>query len=431
MRRGTWADPRTWRLATRFAAASAVTLCAGAATLGVWVTREIETSVLRRVAADSALYVEALIGPRLERLVSGALQADERVALEDALGRAARGRVVLIKIWDPSGRIAYVMDPALAGQRFASRGLDAAVGGSVVSRRSDLRGEENAFERALASSLIETYVPLRGADQGVVAVAEFYQVPDLLDAELDRARLSTWSIIAAATALMYALLAGMVRRGSDTIEWQRARLAEATVRLREVSAARAETEEAQRRRIARELHDGLTQDLATALLTLDRDDTRRTALARTAIESALREARWLARGLALPDLAALELEGVVERACSDHERKVGSRVARTIGPVPAEASPALKIAAYRIVQEALANAFRHGEGADVRVRASARDGWLILECADRGPGFVVNGDAGLGLRGMRERAELLGGRLEIESDHGAGTVVRAALPVSA
>lgn len=426
-------DPRRWRLATRFAVASAAILCVGAVILGVWVTREIETSVLRRVAADSALYVEALVGPRLQGLVSGTLSAEERVALEDALGRAARGRIVSIKIWDPDGTIAYATDPALVGRRFASRGLAVAAGGSVVSRRSDLRGEENEFERALAPSLIETYVPLRDpADQRVVAVAEFYQIPDLLQAELDRARLSTWSIIAVATALMYGLLAGMVRRGSDTIEWQSARLEETTARLRELSAARAQTEEEQRRRVARELHDGLTQDLATALLTLDRDDTRRTTLARTAIESALTEVRSLARGLALPDLAGLDLGAVVERACSEHERKIGRHVTRDIGPLPREASPALKIAAYRILQEALVNSFRHASGADVSVRAAAHDGWLQLECSDRGPGFGARPEEGLGIRGMRERAELLGGRIEIGADDGtAGTIVRASLPVSA
>jgi len=424
-------DPRRWRLATRFAAASAVILCLGAATLGVWVTREIETSVTRRVAADSALYVETLVGPRLQGLVSGSLAPDERLALEDALRGAARGRIVSIKIWDPDGTIAYATDPAVVGRRFASRGLQAAIGGSVASRRSDLRGEENAFERAFGDSLIETYIPLRSDDQRVVAVAEFYQVPDLLDAELDRARLSTWAIIAAATTVMYVLLAGMVRRGSDTIEWQRSRLEETTARLRELSAARAETDEEQRRRVARELHDGLTQDLATALLTLDRDDTRRTALARTAIESALDEVRSLARGLALPDLAALELAAVVERACSDHERKIGRHVARSIAPLPSGASPALKIAAYRILQEALANAFRHAGAADVSVRAAASDGWLVLECADRGPGFDARDREGLGIRGMRERAELLGGRVEIGADGDAGTLVRVCLPVSA
>jgi signal transduction histidine kinase len=137
----------------------------------------------------------------------------------------------------------------------------------------------------------------------------------------------------------------------------------------------------------------------------------------------------LARGLALPELAALDLGEVVERACSDHERKIGRHVDRAIGPLPVTSSPALKIAAYRILQEALANAFRHANGSAASVRVAARDGWVVLECVDAGPGLDGH-EEGLGIRGMRERAELLGGRVEIGTDGSSGTVVRASLPVS-
>ena len=113
---------------------------------------------------------------------------------------------------------------------------------------------------------------------------------------------------------MYALLAGMVRAGSDTIGRQQRALEAAVTdlrrsarRLREVGAARAETDEAVRRRVARELHDGLAQDLAAALMALPGDGS----LARAGIESALGEVRTLATGLALPDLASLSLDAVV------------------------------------------------------------------------------------------------------------------------
>ena len=432
--KGAWGfDPRRLRLSTQFAFASAVILCAGAVILGVWVTREIETSVVRRVAADSALFVDALLGDRVQSLEAGALTEEDRLGIADALERArGDGRIVSVKIWTPDGTVVYATDTSLVGRRLESQGLATALGGSVVSARSDLGGEENAYERALATSLIETYIPLRAAAGGrIVAVAEFYQLPDLLEAELARARFSTWLVIAVATIAMYALLAGMVRRGSDTIEWQRARLEATTARLREVSAARARTDEGQLRRVARELHDGLTQDLATALLTLGRDETRRSRLARAAIESALAEVQSLTRGLALPDLEPLELAAVVERACADHERKIGRHVPRRIGRLPAAGSLALKIAVYRILQEALANAFRHAHDAPVRVRAAAHDGTLVVECLDTGVGLGEKREEGLGIRGMRERAELLGGRIEIRSMDEGGTLVSATLPLSA
>ncbi len=425
------------RLSARFALASAAILCGGALVLGTWVTREIEQSVLRRVAADSALYVEALIGPPVQSLADGSFGERERTELARVVEGAGLGaRLVSVKVWRPDGTIVYASDPHLIGQRPASQGLTVALAGSVTSRRSDLVEEENAYERALAGSLIETYIPIRRASSDtVIAVAEFYQLPDLLEAELERARLSTWLIIAVATGAMYLSLAGMVRAGSDTIESQRhaleatvAELAATAQRLREVGAARTETDEAVLRRVAREIHDGLAQDLATALLTLERGSPSRDGLARAAIESALAEVRDLARGLALPDLQTLTLREVIEQACAAHERKTGRGVGRVIGQLPESAPTPVKIAVCRVLQEALANAFRHAPSATACVQATWGDGTLVLECADDGPGLPARPVLGLGIRGMRERVELLGGHLDIASPSAGGTHVRASLP---
>lgn len=428
---------RMTSLAARFALASAAILIAGAVLLGTWVTREIETSVIRRVAADSALYVEALVGPHVQRLPENWLLSEsERRALAGALEQASAQRgVVSIKIWNPYGVIVHATDPHLVGSRPASHGLDQALAGTVVSARTALKEEENEFERALASELIETYIPIRlPATDRVVAVAEFYQRPDVLEAELGRARTSTWAIIVVATLAMYALLAGMVRAGSDTIERQQralemavADLRRTTRRLREVSAARTETDEAHRRRVARELHDGLAQDLAAALVALPSTDA---SLARVSIESALTEVRALATGLALPDLEPLTLDAVIERACADHERKTGRRVARDVAPMPAAGQP-LKIGVYRMLQEALSNVLRHAPAASVHVRASRSNGVIRIECEDDGPGLPESVVPGLGMRGMRERVELLGGTLDFACGPREGTRVVATIPIDA
>lgn len=422
-------------LATRFALASAAILLAGAALLGIWVTREIETSVIRRVAADSALYVEALVGPHIQSLPEkGMLDEGERLALGRALAQASVARgVVSIKIWSSDGTIVHATDPHLVGSRPVSQGLERALAGTVISSRSSLDEEENEFERAVAGELIETYIPVRQlATDRIIAVAEFYQRPDLLEAELGRARTSTWAIIAISTALMYVLLAGIVRAGSDTIERQRRALQAAvsdltrtTTRLREVGAARAETDEALRRRVAHELHDGLAQDLAAALIALPTDNG---SIARAGIESALAEVRTLATGLALPDLASLSLGAVVERVCEDHERKTGRAVRRDVAALPEVAQP-MKIAVYRVVQEALSNALRHASGAPVRVRAAQWDGAIRIECEDDGPGLPKDFHPGLGVRGMRERVELLGGGFELGRGAHGGTRVLATIPL--
>jgi signal transduction histidine kinase len=96
----------------------------------------------------------------------------------------------------------------------------------------------------------------------------------------------------------------------------------------------------------------------------------------------------------------------------------------------AEAPVVAKIGVYRVLQEALSNAARHAAGAAIEVRLSGDDGDVQLEVRDRGPGFdpgTVRSDA-LGLAGMRERAELLGGTFEIgPRDDGPGTRIRLSL----
>ena len=90
-----------------------------------------------------------------------------------------------------------------------------------------------------------------------------------------------------------------------------------------------------------------------------------------------------------------------------------------------------KITAYRVVQEALTNAFRHAGGAGQRVRAAAHDGQLCLEVCDEGPGFdadkAFEDDHHLGLLGMRERVRSQGGAFRVESHPGGGTKVVACL----
>jgi signal transduction histidine kinase len=144
--------------------------------------------------------------------------------------------------------------------------------------------------------------------------------------------------------------------------------------------------------------------------------------------------RTIASGLRTPELERAKPAEIVRRAVADHERRAGARATVQIKGIPSRAPLATKIALYRILSEALSNAARHGHGASVEVRVTeSGDGQVLAEVSDQGPGFDVGQrprQDHLGLAGMRERAELLGGRLEVESSVGAGTRVRAYLPLS-
>jgi signal transduction histidine kinase len=152
------------------------------------------------------------------------------------------------------------------------------------------------------------------------------------------------------------------------------------------------------------------------------------------LDEALTDMRSIAAGLRSPELEGARPEEIVRRAVADHERRSGTGVTVDVEGVPETAPLATKIAMYRILSEALSNAARHGGGADVRVRVSRTDdGFVLVEVADAGPGFDAAASPGsnrLGLAGMRERTELLGGRFELESAPGSGTSVRARLPLT-
>ena len=152
------------------------------------------------------------------------------------------------------------------------------------------------------------------------------------------------------------------------------------------------------------------------------------------LSDALGEMRTIAAGLRTPELERAKPAEIVRRAVADHERRAGTRATVDINGIPDRAPLATKIALYRILSEALSNAARHGQGAGVAVGVTeSTDGQLVAEVSDKGPGFDVRrrpGRGHLGLAGMRERAELLGGRLEVESRIGAGTRVRAYLPTT-
>ena len=115
-----------------------------------------------------------------------------------------------------------------------------------------------------------------------------------------------------------------------------------------------------------------------------------------------------------------------------HERRTGTRVALEMDAVPQQAALPLKITVYRLLPEALNNAFRHANGAGQQVRVVSQDDQIVIEISDRGPGFDAGQASGwnghLGLSGMRERVESLGGRFKIESEIGQGTRIRANLP---
>lgn len=192
---------------------------------------------------------------------------------------------------------------------------------------------------------------------------------------------------------------------------------------------------AERRRIARDLHDGLAQELAfiaTQSQRLGRSEEsqeRTVAQLKAAAERALHESRIAIAVLTAADGATLE--SLIVRTADTFGARFPLEVEYDLQPGIA-VDDERRSALLRILHEALTNAVRHGRAERVRVQLSTENGGVRLQVADEGAGFdpiaAAEREDRLGLRSMRERAEMLGGSCEIRSRPGEGTVVEARLP---
>ncbi len=203
----------------------------------------------------------------------------------------------------------------------------------------------------------------------------------------------------------------------------------------ELAASRArivQAGDAERRRIERNLHDGAQQRLVSLLLTLRlcdaklaRDDPDAPELLRRAIaelSDALAELRELARGIHPAILTDRGLVPALELLAGRTSIPVAISVTGDLRlPRPVEA------AAYYLVAEALTNTTKHARASAARVHVAREQGDVLIEVSDDGVGGA-DGGTGSGLRGLADRVEALGGRLELTSAPGAGTTLRARIP---
>ena len=231
------------------------------------------------------------------------------------------------------------------------------------------------------------------------------------------------------------------------LEAKNAELQNQTDVVRELSGRLLEMQDEERRRLARELHDSIGQMLAAVKMSLSvvRVETRGlNPLVENAImdvtalvDQITREIRTISYLLHPPllDEAGLQsalrwfVDGFRERSNISTDLELPSNLGRL--------SPELEISIFRIVQEALTNIHRHSGSTTATVRIVPQGEELRLEIADAGRGIPTNkqlslthgGQAGVGIRGIRERLRQLGGRFELNSNSN-GTIVTAVLPVT-
>ena len=217
-------------------------------------------------------------------------------------------------------------------------------------------------------------------------------------------------------------------------------------RLRALSSKLILAQENERRRIASELHDGIAQSLSVIKYGIEHNiellkaegkstDVRPLSGIVDQIKSVSEEVRRIARNLAPSMLDDFGILATLGWLCSEFQSMHPSVSVERYNQVTENDVPVLlKVAIYRLLQEAFNNIAKHAEASVVRVRLEMPGDHLILTVQDNGKGFeLLPLDSGaahehvsLGLRNMRERVEATGGNFELESKSGVGTTIRAA-----
>lgn len=215
-------------------------------------------------------------------------------------------------------------------------------------------------------------------------------------------------------------------------------------RLQLLSQQLVEAQEAERRRIARELHDEIGQTLTAVKINLQAMQRRSGVLNLTdflqesldIVEQAIQQVRNLSLDLRPSLLDDLGLVATLRWYLDRQARWAGLSAQLTVTPPDLQLPANLETVCFRLVQEALTNALRHAQAQTIRVDLQQHDKELQLVIGDDGLGFEVEPTLkriaygkGLGLVGMQERVSLLGGRFELESAPGQGTQIRVFLPL--
>jgi signal transduction histidine kinase len=380
----------------------------------------ITTEVLGHSVAEPAIS---------KRLVEGDPGAIDRFDRE-VLDRLIVGDVRRIKIWRGDGTIVYSDETELIGKRFTldAEQLSVLDSGATAGGLSNLQRRENQFENE-ENGLLEVYTRIESPEGQPLLFEAYYSVETVKQRSAEV--LTPFRRITAG-ALLALLLLGVPLLGMLTLRLTRASRARERLMQRAV-----ESSEAERRRIARDLHDGVVQELAGTAFALS-GSAREASLppglrqeltdASGSLRHSLRQLRSLLVEIHPPGLNAAGLGAALEDLTSS---AASAGISTSVSVSGVEGAPDHVVTlVWRVAQEAIRNAVRHADAStlDVEVRGDERQVRLVVR--DDGVGFDQADpvpDRSYGLRGLRSLVEDGGGRVEVESSPGVGTTVRMAV----
>lgn len=417
----------------QFLAVGALTLLAVAVGTG-----SLSRSAANDEAIEDARVLTRVLGRSVaEPAITPALVAGDPEAVAEfdrtTLPRLLVEDVRRIKIWIPDGHVIFSDEDRLIGQSFglASEEDEVLEEGGLEAEMSDLSRPENQYERGIGGGLLEVYTRIESPDGEPLLFEAYYSVAEIeqqRERVLSRFRPITLGallvLVAVTTPLLFLLTRRLTRAGTD-----RERLLESAVLA----------SDAERVRIARDLHDGVVQDLAGSSYALSTLSTRRDLPPEAAddlheigrsLRTSMRSLRSLLIEIYPPDLhtaglaaALTDLLAPVEAAGVRTSLEVSERV---------DAPPEVTALVWRVAQEAVRNVVRHASATELTVEVRRTEDQMTLLVSDDGVGFDPDealADHGFGLRGLRSLVHDAGGRLDVASSPGWGALVRLEVPL--
>jgi two-component system NarL family sensor kinase len=384
--------------------------------------------------SSSELLERSVIRPEMPRgLISSqpaAVAAFDKVVHQQVLG----GWLVRVKIWDASGRIVYSDDPRLIAQRFtldpgAKAVLRSDTFGTVTGGLSDLNEPENKFEQS-SRKLYEAYTFTRSPEGQPLLFEAYYRYSDLSDRSNEVLR--GFLPISIGAVLLFVLL-------TLPLVWRLAKRIRQGREERERLLRRAvEASDAERRRIAADLHDGVVQELAGASFALAAASTSlrgepaiSASLDRVAagVRQSMRSLRSTLVEIYPPNL---HTEGLAAALGDLLAPLPGSGLSTSL-EVPDSVDLSREVAAivFRVAQESVRNTQRHAEATVLAVKVVLTPETVVLTITDNGRGFDPDkgADEGhVGLRLLGDLATEADGTFVARSSPGAGTTVRLEVP---
>ena len=441
-----------WGLLRTFAVSSIVT---------IMLIMSISGYLLFNFMHDNLLHIDAQVSTDLIQSISSfsnledyfneTSSYEDKVSLIQFFERVKESPdMYRVVVYNNMQRVLWSNDKFIVGRIFNdNEDLNHALTGSYIFKEKTLEEHrknsklEHDFLPDSITQFIESYIPIWNREHtAVLGVIELYKSPKELYSTINKGRIMVimFSIFSGIT--LYWFLYWIVKTAHILIGLQSDKIKQANSRVAEVN-------EQNLRRIGSELHDGPTQTISFAVLKLEvvmssilncrsheesematqevlgcqpQNQFKTVVEIQSALKESLKEIRSLSSGLVIPDLTELTINKALKKVIETHESRTGTKVKYKLTPLPELMDMAKKICLYRLTQEGLNNSFKHGKGIKQKVITSIEKDFLTLTVMDSGPGIDeacmsrINATDHLGLRGLRERIESLGGDFEISKN---------------